>query len=355
MSNRTATKGSARSGRSRLVRAGDLASRLGSLDPHDPIMRRGLHIAIGTAVLLGVALAVWGTLNELPDVEWRWRPVSLGLGIVGTAAFLLLNAELWRRLLHALGPELHPLPASTIWFVSGLARFVPTSLLTPMIRTAMSEREGIPKRICLVSVIYEIALALSGALVVAAYFIVDLPDLAGEPARFAAVGLPLIAVVVLQPGIFHRLTARALERLGRRPIPNALPPGRILEFLVLYAGIYVLAGLSTYALGQSVYPMGSDDIVTVLGAFAVGTTIGIIAFVVPGGLVAREAGLAVALSPIMPTAPAVAIAVLSRIVQIAMEVLLATLTQIAVRRRGYPELDTSPEQRQVAATSGRPT
>jgi uncharacterized membrane protein YbhN (UPF0104 family) len=63
---------------------------------------------------------------------------------------------------------------------------------------------------------------------------------------------------------------------------------------------------------------------------------------VPGGLVAREAGLAVALSPIMPTAPAVAIAVLSRVVQIAMEVLLTTLTQIAVRRHGYPELDTSP-------------
>jgi hypothetical protein len=59
-------------------------------------------------------------------------------------------------------------------------------------------------------------------------------------------------------------------------------------------------------------------------------------------LVAREAGLAVALSPIMPTAPAVTIAVLTRVVQIAMEVLFATLTQIEVRRRGYPELDTAP-------------
>jgi uncharacterized membrane protein YbhN (UPF0104 family) len=86
--------------------------------------------------------------------------------------------------------------------------------------------------------------------------------------------------------------------------------------------------------------MGADDIVTVLGAFAVGTTIGVLAFVLPAGLVAREAGLAVALSPIMPAAPAVAIAVLSRVVQIAMEVLIASVTQVAVRRRGYPELDT---------------
>jgi glycosyltransferase 2 family protein len=331
-----------RSERGRLARAGDFASRVASLEPRDPIMRRGLHIAIGLIVLLGVGLAVWGSLSELPDVDWRWEPVSLALGVLGVATFLLVNAELWRRLLHALGPELAPLPSNAIWFASGLGRFVPTSLLMPMIRMAMAEREGVSKRITLVSVVYEIALALCGGLVVGAYFIVDLPDLQGDPARFLAIGLPIVGLIVLQPGIFHRVTARALQRLGRAEIPRALSSRRVLEFLTLYALVYILAGFSTFALGQSVYPMGSDDIVTVLGAFAVGTTIGIIAFVVPGGLVAREAGLAVALSPIMPTAPAVTIAVLTRVVQIAMEVLFATLTQIEVRRRGYPELDTAP-------------
>ena len=327
--------------RSRLERAGDLASRVGSLDPGDPIMRRGLHIAIGLVVLLGVGLAVWGTLSEFPSIDWQWRPVSFGLGVLGVGLFLLANAELWRRLLRSLGGELPPLPATTIWFVSGLGRFVPTSLLTPMIRTAMAEREGVAKRVCLVSVAYEIGLALTGALVVGAYFIIDLPDLSGDWERFLVIAFPVVALVALQPRIFHRVTARILERLGRRPIPDALSSARIFEFLALYCGVYVLAGLSTYALGQSVYPMGSDDIVTVLGAFAVGTTLGVIAFVLPAGLVAREAGLAVALSPIMPAAPAVAIAVLSRVVQIAMEVLLATATQVAVRRRGYSELDTS--------------
>ena len=333
--------------RGRLERAGDLASRVTSLDPGDPIMRRGLHIAIGLIVLLGVGLAVWGGVSEFPEVDWRWRPVSLVLGVLGVATFLILNAELWRRLLHALGPELPPLPATAIWFTSGLGRFVPTSLLTPMIRMAMAEREGVPKRITLVSVVYEIGLALCAALVVGAYFIVDLPDLKGDAARFLAIGLPILGLIALQPKIFHRVTARALARFGRSGVPRALSSRRVLEFLTLYALVYILAGLSTFALGQSVYPMGSDDIVTVLGAFAVGTALGIIAFVVPAGLVAREAGLAVALSPIMPTAPAVAIAVLSRVIQISMEVLLASLTQIEVRRRGYPELDTGP------ASSGR--
>jgi hypothetical protein len=327
--------------RGRLERAGDFASRVASLDPGDPIMRRGVHVAIALVVLLGIGLAIWGSLSEFPEVDWRFQPVSLSLGVLGILVFLLMNAELWRRLLATLGAQLPPLPATTIWFVSGLGRFVPTSLLTPVIRTAMAEREGVAKRLTLVSVAYEVALSLCAALIVSAYFVVDLPDLQGHWARFLVIALPVIGLIALQPRIFHRLTAKTLERLGRSGAPPALSSRRILEFLALYALVYVLAGLSTYALGQSIYPMGSDDIVTVLGAFAVGTTIGIIAFVVPAGLVAREAGLAVALTPIMPTAPAVAIAVLSRVVQIAVEVAMATLTQIEVRRRGYPELDTA--------------
>lgn len=333
---------------SRLERAGELASRAASLEPGDPLMRRGLHIGIGLVVLLGIGLAVTASLNELPEVDWRWRPLSLFLGILSVFAFLLANAELWRQLLHALGVDLARLPSMAIWFISGLGRFVPTSLLTPMIRMAMADREGVAKRIVLVSTVYEIALALTGGLIVAAYFIVDLPDLEGQPARFLAIGLPVVALVVLQPRIFHRLTDYALERFGREPLPEALPAARVFEFVFLYALVYVVAGLGTYALAQSVYPVGADDIVTVLGAFAVGTTLGVLAFMLPGGLVAREAGLAVALNPIMPLEAAIAIAVLTRIVQIAVEVLMAALTQVLVRRRGYSELDTSATDSSVA-------
>lgn len=325
----------------RLERAGELASRAASLDPSDPVLRRSLHFGIGLVVVLGLGLAIFTSADRLSGIDWRWRPASLALGIAGVAAFLLVNAELWRRLLRALGPELDPLPANAIWFTSGLGRFVPTSLLTPLLRMAMAERRGVPKRICLVSVAYEVVLALSAGLVVGAYFIIDLPDLEGTWQRFMALALPVAAIVVLQPRVFRRISAFMLERLGREPLPLVLSTGRVGGFLALYGCVYLLAGLSTYALAQSVYPVGADDLPTVIGAFAVGTTLGIIAFFLPGGLIAREASLAVALSPIMPLAPAIAIAVISRIAQIAMEVLLASATQYLVRRRGYSGLETS--------------
>jgi glycosyltransferase 2 family protein len=329
----------------RLVRLGSWASRAGSLDPEYPLLRRGLHIGIGLLLVLGVALAVSAALNELPEVDWRWRPVSLLLGIAGVALFMWLSAEIWRRLLHALGPHL-PVPVATrIWFVSGLGRFVPTSLLLPVVRAAMSEREGVPKRICLASIVYELAVAVTGALVVAAYGVITLPDLQGHWERWFVIALPVIALLILQPAVFHNVADLVLVRLGRERLPRSLSTWRVAEFVGLYCIAYFVAGLSVYLLGQSVYPLGADDLVTAIGAYALGAVLGLVAFLLPAGLIAREAGIAVGLTAIMPTAPAVAIAVLVRMVQIGVELVAVAVTVAYSRAAGgsdQPDFGGSP-------------
>jgi uncharacterized membrane protein YbhN (UPF0104 family) len=107
--------------------------------------------------------------------------------------------------------------------------------------------------------------------------------------------------------------------------------------------VNAVAGLSVYFLAQSVYPLGTHDIPTVIGAYGLGSFIGMIAFVLPGGLVAREAGLAVGLSTIMPTAPAIAIALLARLVQISVEVIVVTISLARGRlsNRSNPAAKTS--------------
>ena len=165
----------------KLERAGDIAARASSLQPTDPRVRRGLHAGIAIIVVLSVGLAALTTAGDLPDVDWRFRPVALALAMIGTAAALLLNAAIWRRILRALGPELDPPRARAIWFTSGLGRYVPTSLLLPVLRAAMAERYGASKRITLASVAYEMALFFTAALILGAYFVIDLPDLADAP------------------------------------------------------------------------------------------------------------------------------------------------------------------------------
>ena len=315
-----------------MERVGNLAAQAGSLRPADPRVRRGLHAGIAIVVALSVGLGAFAAVGDIPDVEWRYRPLAVLLAIVAFGVCLVAHAEIWRRILAALGHELPPRRAAAIWFTSGLGRYVPTSLLLPVLRAAMAEREGVAKRVCLASMAYEAAFYMTAALVLGAYFVIDLPELQSSPARYAVLVVPVIALIGLQPGVFHRVADWTLTRLGRERLPLSLSGPRVLAFVALYTALYVLAGFGVYALAQLVYPVESGEMVIVVGAFAVGTALSLIAFLLPGGLIAREAGLALALSPVMPAAPAIAVAVLARIVQLALELLGAVLAPLIARR-----------------------
>lgn len=316
----------------RLQRAGEAAARIGSLRPADPRVRRGLYAGIAIIVVFGVVLAGVSAAGDLPDVEWSLQPWALALAVASMSALLLCGAGLWRRLLRALGPEIAPARARAIWFTSGLGRYVPTGLLLPVLRVAMSEREGVPKRVCLASVTYELALSLTAGLIVAAYFVIDLPDLGGEAARYAIVALPVVALVLLHPRVFHRLADLILEQLGRPALPLVLPFSRVLSFTALYAGTYVLGGLAVYGVACCVYPVDAGDMVVITGTFAVANVVSFLAPVLPGGLVAREAAMTLALAPVMPAAPALAVAVLSRILHLTLESTFAVITPLWARR-----------------------
>jgi uncharacterized membrane protein YbhN (UPF0104 family) len=322
--------------RSRLERVGDVADRVTSLQPSDPNVRRGLHAGIAIVLVLGVALAVVAGVGDFPDVNWRFKPIALVLAVVAFCIYLLANAEIWRRLLAAVGPELPAIRAYPIWFASGLGRYVPTALLLPMLRMAMAEREGVPKRITAATIAYELALLITGSVLVAAYFVITLPDLEGIWQRWLVLVLPGLALVAIHPRVFHPLADWALSRAGREKLPLSLPALRTLEFVVLYAAACLVAGLGIYSLAQAIVPVGTDSLPTVVSSYAVANTVPILAFIIPGGLGAREASMTAALVPAMATAPAIAVAVLSRILQVGLEVLFALGTVMWRRKRIQP-------------------
>jgi hypothetical protein len=296
-------------------------------------MRRALYTAIGLVVALSVAVAVFAGLEKLPSLKERFEPTWMIAGVVGFVCATMLAAILWQRIVVALGPRLSTGSAVTIWSASALGRYVPTSLLLPVMRMAMAEREGVPKRICMTSLIYEFTFGLTAALIIGVYWVLDLPALHGEPLRFLVLGVPAVAIAVLQPAIFHRLSNEILTRLGRRELPWALSERRVIGLLAGYVVLYVLVGLCAYALARSVYPIGNGDLPLIVGSFSASTAVSLVAFVFPSGLLAREAVFVVAVSSVIPTAPAIAIALLIRVAQIGAEVLLAVGIPLVGRLR----------------------
>jgi hypothetical protein len=294
--------------------------------------RLALELSICLIVLLCAGLAIGAGIGDLETDQLRFMPAWFVLAIVGFVALQLAHVELWRLQLHRLGSDVPPRRARAIWCASALARYVPTSLLMPTLRITMSEKAGVPKRRTLASLVYEAALAVAGALVVAGYFVIQLPELEGKPVRWVAVGIGLATLVLLHPRIFGPMSAAVLRRLRREPLAVLLPESTLLALWAGYALSFVLAGLSLFALAAALYPVGAADLPQVAGAFAVGFSVSVLAFVLPGGLGAREAGLSAALAPVMPTVIAIAVAVVVRIVQIGIELVLAAVTQAAARR-----------------------
>ena len=293
-----------------------------------------VRIAIVLAVLLCAGIAIGGEASRLRVDDLRFAPGWIAIAFCGFLLLQLMHAELWRWQLRSLGAPLRDAEARAIWCVSALARYVPTSMLMPTLRVTMASSSGVSKRLTVASLIYEAALALVGALVVSAYFIVDLPRLEGHDSRWVVLVVPLIALAVLHPRVFGPLSSAALRRTGRSPLPLALGELRLLSLAGLYAASFLLAGASLYALARGLHDLSFEALPQVLGAFAIGFSASVLAFVLPGGLGARELALVAALDPVMPAVVALAVAIASRIVQISIELVLAAATPaIAAHRR----------------------
>jgi uncharacterized membrane protein YbhN (UPF0104 family) len=87
-----------------------------------------------------------------------------------------------------------------------------------------------------------------------------------------------------------------------------------------------------YAFAEAIHGVAGDDIPTTIGAYSVGFAASVVAFVLPGGLGAREGAMAAALSPALPFAVALAVAVGIRLAQMGIEVLYAAITPVLARR-----------------------
>jgi len=317
-----------------------LAERIGvggeaisSLEPKHPGLRLALRVAVVALVVAFIALAVVKEAGRVDDVEWHFAPGWLALCLLALLAFQLMHIELWRLCLAALGGRIEARRARAIWSATLLARYVPTSALMAVGRVALSEREGVPKRVTLASVAYELAFTVVASLALCAYLLWELPALDPHAwVRWLAIAALVAGVAALHPAIFHRVTDRLLLRLGRAPLPLSLSFRRVLELTLLYVLSFVVAGVAVLAMAHTLHSLPASDTYAAIASYGLGYVAGVVAFVIPGSLGAREAGVALGLSAVLPAAVAVAVAIAVRLLQIGVEVLYAAVTPMLARR-----------------------
>lgn len=342
-----------------LHRVGEAGARIGTRPPRSKRGRLALQLGIAVLVFGFLVLTVVDQWAEIKDEGVHFHVAWLIPAFVILPIFYALNAVGWDLILRFLGCRLGTGRAQVAWGQPLLARYVPGSVLYVLGRVLLSERAGVPRRLTVASIVYEQALQATSAIVVAAYFIIDHPDLQGQPWRWAVLALIPLAIALLHPRVFGPIANRVLRAFGRDPLPEVMSVGGVFAVLAFYLFSWGVVAVGLWCVARSVSDIPASDIPAVGSAQAFGYVAALATLVAPAGLGIRDAAFAWAIKAATPGnsfAVGSLIAIVVRGVMTVVEILYVAVVTALGRREGWSihtgVIHPSPEE--VEAEEGVP-
>jgi hypothetical protein len=287
--------------------------------------------------IVRVAISVLTLAAVVYAVATNWADVSVHLGKIswGTFALSSLAAALgtwltmlgWKTILRHLGSDLRSAPASGVYFVGQLGKYLPGSLWSVLVQADIASRLGVPRRRTAVAGLLALGFGLLTGLLVglpSATYLLRNP--AGGFPWWTLAAFPVVAVL-LTPALLNRLVGLLLRVLRRPPLEHDLSGRAILASFALFVAVWLCFGAHTLLLSQAVADASSTDatrlVTASLTGYALSVSLGMLLVVLPAGLGAREGLLTLILSAVIPTPAAAAVAIVSRFIVTIVDVLAA--------------------------------
>jgi hypothetical protein len=300
-------------------------------------IRRGLQVAALCAAAYYLARTGEAHRAELAavPVTFQLLPFLAASALTVVTWFLLVRSWAWS--LRWWGQTLPMGTAVRIWFITNLSRFVPGGIW----QFAHVSAEALGARISPVAatgaMLFQQLVLLGTGVALAASLAPVLPTaVTGTASPVAVLGLASLAVIafiILLPVAAPMLEGWTSRLLGREvtwPTPGH-------RALTAYVGTLVLPwlayGVAFWLFGRALLGPDAPALLPAAAVFIGSYVAGIIAVFAPGGLGVREAALVLMLSPVTGPAPALFLAVASRLWLVALEILTA-LGVLAWHRRG---------------------
>jgi len=273
-------------------------------------------ITWGRRVLVLALLAYVGY-----QVALRWRDVAttlvalpvptMVLSFVAVLIGMCLVPFMFRTMLADLGTRVTARDAARIVLVGQLGKYVPGSVFAVLMQVELAKSAGVDRTrggtaSLLGAGLGIIASLIAGTLALPAF-------VRGHHELLWLVCLLPAGLVLLHPKPLTWVVSRALTLLRRQPLPHAISAGAIARTVGLCLGIYVLWGTQLYLLASSLGYHGVATFVLCVGVPGLAMSAGVVAFFLPSGIGARELVIVTALTAVMPAGPALAIAVVSRL------------------------------------------
>jgi len=264
-----------------------------------------------------IARGLQGRGDELRDGLSDTPVVGLVVSLVLVSIGLALTGIFWRAILAALGHRLAVRPAFAIFFFGQLGKYIPGSVWSFGVQASGARRHGVPVPATLNASLIFLGFHLATGAVFGFGGALLVGGDAGTPIWLDVAGL-LAGIVALLPSVVNfasRLTARSGS-------PLELRLGTEARLLVPMAGAWVCYAGSLYALRPS---LGPSQALLVVSAYAIAYVTGVLVFLAPAGVGAREATFVLVAGNVLGVGSAAALALLTRIVMTVADVLLAGL------------------------------
>ncbi|MFI7441304.1 lysylphosphatidylglycerol synthase transmembrane domain-containing protein [Nonomuraea indica] len=283
---------------------------------------RGRRLLRVGFLLVALGFGGWAVASQWDGVVAgfaRLEPAMIAASLAAVVAALLGAMLTWRTLLADLGSPLPFRPATKVFFVGQLGKYIPGAVWPVLAQMEMGRDLGVPRARSAAAFFLMMPIQLATGL------LVTLVTLGWDRYGWLLLLAPVL-LVLLEPKVINGLIGFGLRRLGREPLEHPLTRRGMLTALCWALAGWVCYGLHLYVVLPQAGP------VFAIGAFALSWCLGIMTVVVPAGAGVREAVMVAVLSPVLDSGPAIAVALCSRAVIIVGDLLCAGLAGIAARR-----------------------
>ncbi|UOY01234.1 lysylphosphatidylglycerol synthase transmembrane domain-containing protein [Blastococcus sp. PRF04-17] len=284
--------------------------------------RRLLRHAFVAAVVVALVLVLWGQRETVAESLGSMSPATLATSLLFAMVAAALPGLVWRDLLTSQG---YPTPRITglrAFFVAQLGKYLPGGIWNLVAQVAMARDLRIPGRQGATATFLVLALSVITSLLVAALTLAfAVPELLAEYWWAFAV-VPVLFVLLLPPSVtwWSGTAFRLLRRPGR---PIVLSAGDLLRAALLLCLSWTTLGVHFGFLVRELGPDTSAVWLLSVGVYALAWVAGLLVVFAPAGAGVREAVLVLGFAAFLPAGPLLAVAVLSRVLLVLADVLLA--------------------------------
>jgi hypothetical protein len=272
-------------------------------------------VAVGLGAY-AVALQWTQVRSALADLGF----VAVAAATVSVLAALVAAAQVWRVLLAALGSPLPFRSAARIMFIGQLGKYLPGAIWPVLAQMELGTAHNVPRhRSASASVLAMLLTLLAGLLA----SLVTLPFVPGASSyRWVFLAAPVL-LVCLYPKVLNLLLGRLLRLARRPPLEHPLSGRAVAGALAWSLVSWACYGLQIWLLATRLGAPYGKAALLATGAFAFAWCVGFLIVFLPVGTGVRDVLLAAMLTPMIGVGKATAVALVSRVLLTAGDLITA--------------------------------